>query len=116
MLIQKWVNKYVELTGPINTGNGAVDLHAITKQHKRSPGQIKSLIELGRIPINKSEAISDLSNERKRSNDLIEDSDIINVRKRKYENQTRVYLMQQLDQAYNMVEKFTILGATNCFN
>ena len=54
-----------------------------------------------------NKGISDLSNERKRSNDLIEDSNIINVRKQKYENQTRVHLMQQLDQAYNIIENFT---------
>ena len=121
--IQKWVDEYVDKTGPNNTGGANVDLQAITKQNKVSHAELESLIQsyipfLGckrrhnkfnktnngstaPVVINAAkDAIIDLTNEKKRAISLLEDSNYLVAKKQKNDNESRLSLLEQMALAY----------------
>ena len=123
MYIQKWVDIYVDKTGPNNTGGNKLDLQEITKQHKYTNEKIEELIQsyipfLGTKrrhakhgPANKvkgntskpattKDAIIDLTGTKRDVYNLIKENNYMDAKKTKYDNENRLALMDQMALAY----------------
>lgn len=118
--MRNWVKKAMDLAGPDNTGGGAIDYVELTKIKNVPNHKIKKLVDdyasiIGddRKWKTKDEcstnsttkpppktgtaaAWSEMNDLKKRSLDMLEDSDILNTKRLKYETDNRKAKMQQL--------------------